>query len=65
MSSSALTRRPEILAPAGDEAALRAAVRAAVDGGRLSGREKLGVVVSLKIEKLGLAETIDGAIELE
>jgi Family of unknown function (DUF6494) len=41
------------------------AVRAAVDEGRLSGKEKLNVVVSLKIEGLKLAETIDGRIELE
>jgi hypothetical protein len=41
------------------------AVRAAVDEGRLSGKEKLNVVVSLKVEGLELAETIDGRIELE
>jgi hypothetical protein len=41
------------------------AVRAAVDAGKLSGKEKLSVVVSLKIEGLELAETIDGRIELE
>ena len=41
------------------------AVRAAVDEGRLSGKEKLNVVVSLKVEGLKLAETIDGRIELE
>jgi hypothetical protein len=41
------------------------AVRAAVDEGRISGKEKLNVVVSLKIEGLKLAETIDGRIELE
>jgi hypothetical protein len=40
-------------------------VRAAVDAGRLSGKEKLRVVVSLKVERLELAETIDGTIELE
>jgi ribosomal protein L1 len=41
------------------------AVRAAVDEGRLSGSEKLDVVVSLKVEGLELSETIDGRIELE
>jgi hypothetical protein len=41
------------------------AVRAALDAGKLSGREKLDVVVSLKIKGLELAETIDGRIELE
>jgi hypothetical protein len=41
------------------------AVRAAVDEGRLSGSEKLNVVVSLKVEGLELSETIDGRIELE
>jgi hypothetical protein len=41
------------------------AVRAAVDSGRLSGTEKLDVVVSLKIDGLKLAERIDGRIELE
>jgi hypothetical protein len=41
------------------------AVRAAVDEGRLSGKEKLNVVVSLKVQGLELAETIDGRIELE
>jgi Family of unknown function (DUF6494) len=41
------------------------AVRAAVDEGRLSGKEKLNVVVSLKVEGLKLAEQIDGRIELE
>jgi Family of unknown function (DUF6494) len=41
------------------------AVRAAVDAGRLSGKEKLRAVVSLKVERLELAETIDGTIELE
>ena len=41
------------------------AVRAAVDGGRLAGNEKLNVVVSLKVEGLELSETIDGRIELE
>jgi hypothetical protein len=41
------------------------AVRAAVDEGRLSGKEKLNVVVSLKVEGLTLSETIDGRIELE
>jgi Family of unknown function (DUF6494) len=41
------------------------AVRAAVDAGKLSGKEKLNVVVSLKVEGLELAETIDGRIELE
>jgi ribosomal protein L1 len=41
------------------------AVRAAVDEGRLSGKEKLNVVVSLKVEGLKLAEQIEGRIELE
>jgi hypothetical protein len=41
------------------------AVRAALDEGRLSCSAKLNVVVSLKVEKLELAETIDGTIELE
>jgi hypothetical protein len=41
------------------------AVRTAVDAGRLSGKEKLRAVVSLKVEALELAETIDGTIELE
>ena len=41
------------------------AVRAAVDSGRLSGKEKLEVVVNLKIEGIELAERIDGRIELE
>ena len=41
------------------------AVRAAVDTGRLSGNEKLKAVVNLKVERLELAETIDGTIELE
>jgi hypothetical protein len=41
------------------------AVRAAVDEGRLSGSEKLNVVVSLTVEGLELSETIDGRIELE
>ena len=41
------------------------AVRAAVDSGKLSGKEKLKVVVTLRVEGLELAETIDGRIELE
>jgi len=41
------------------------AVRAAIDAGNLSGKEKLNAVVTLKIEGLDLAETIDGRIELE
>jgi len=41
------------------------AVRAAVDAGRLSGTEKLNIVVDLKVEGLDLAERIDGRIELE
>jgi ribosomal protein L1 len=41
------------------------AVRAAVDSGRLAGTEKLDVVVNLQVEGLGLAERIDGRIELE
>jgi hypothetical protein len=41
------------------------AVRTAVDAGRLSGKEKLKAVVSLRVEELELSETIDGTIELE
>jgi hypothetical protein len=41
------------------------AVRAAVDAGKLSGNEKLNAVVTLKIEGIDLAETIDGTIELD
>lgn len=41
------------------------AVRGAIDAGKLSGNEKLTAVVTLKIEGLDLAETIDGKIELE
>jgi hypothetical protein len=41
------------------------AVRTAIDAGKLSGKEKLNAVVTLKIEGLELAETIDGRIELE
>jgi hypothetical protein len=41
------------------------AVRSALDAGKLSGTEKLTAVVTLKIEGLDLAETIDGRIELE
>jgi hypothetical protein len=41
------------------------AVRGAIDAGKLSGSEKLTAVVTLKIEGLDLAETIDGKIELE
>ena len=41
------------------------AVRAAVDAGSLSGKEKLRAVVSLKVVSLELSETIDGTIELE
>jgi ribosomal protein L1 len=41
------------------------AVRAAIASGRLSGTEKLDVVVSLKVDGLDLAERIDGRIELE
>jgi hypothetical protein len=41
------------------------AVRAAVDEGRLSGSEKLDVVVTLKVAGIELSETIDGRIELE
>jgi Family of unknown function (DUF6494) len=40
-------------------------VRAAVDAGKLSGKEKLKAVVSLRVEGLELSETIDGTIELE
>jgi hypothetical protein len=41
------------------------AVRTAVDAGRLTGKEKLRAMVSLKVEALELSETIDGTIELE
>jgi hypothetical protein len=41
------------------------AVRSAIDAGKLSGKEKLNAVVTLKVEGLELAETIDGKIELE
>lgn len=41
------------------------AVRAALDAGKLSGKEKLNAVVTLKIEGLELTEKIDGRIELE
>jgi len=41
------------------------AVRGALDAGKLSGSEKLTAVVTLKIEGLDLAQTIDGKIELE
>jgi hypothetical protein len=41
------------------------AVRAAVDDGKLSGTEKLDVVVTLKVGGIELSETIDGRIELE
>ena len=41
------------------------AVRAAVDEGKLSGSEKLDVVVTLKVAGIDLSETIDGRIELE
>jgi Family of unknown function (DUF6494) len=41
------------------------AVRAALDEGRLSGNEKLDVVVTLNVGGIELAETIDGRIELE
>jgi Family of unknown function (DUF6494) len=40
-------------------------VREAVDAGKLSGKEKLKAVVSLRVEGLELSETIDGTIELE
>jgi hypothetical protein len=41
------------------------AVRAAIDSGKLSGKEKLNAVVTLRIEGLELTEKIDGRIELE
>ena len=41
------------------------AVRAAIDAGKLSGKEKLNAVVTLPIEGLALTEKIDGKIELE
>jgi Family of unknown function (DUF6494) len=41
------------------------AVRAAIDAGKLSGKEKLNAVVTLRIEGLELTEKIDGRIELE
>lgn len=41
------------------------AVRAAIDAGKVTGKEKLNAVVTLQIEGLGLTEKIDGRIELE
>jgi len=41
------------------------AVRAALDAGKLTGKEKLNAVVSLQIQGLELTEKIDGKIELE
>ena len=41
------------------------AVRAAIDAGKLSGKEKLNAVVTLQVEGLELTEKIDGRIELE
>jgi hypothetical protein len=41
------------------------AVRAAIDAGKLSGKEKLNAVVTLQIEGIELTEKIDGRIELE
>jgi hypothetical protein len=40
------------------------AVRAAIDDGRLKGGEALKATVTLKLESVGLDETIDGKIEL-
>lgn len=41
------------------------AVRAAISGGKLKGSETLPARATLKIEGLGLAVDIEGAIELE
>jgi hypothetical protein len=41
------------------------AVRAAIDAGKLSGKEKLNAMVTLRIEGLDLTEKIDGKIELD
>jgi hypothetical protein len=41
------------------------AVRAAIDAGKLTGKEKLNAMVTLRIEGLELTEKIDGKIELE
>jgi hypothetical protein len=41
------------------------AVRAAIDAGKLSGKEKLNAVVTLQVEGLDLTEKIDGKIELD
>lgn len=41
------------------------AVRAALANGRLKGQEALPAKMTLKVESVGLAVEIDGAIELE
>jgi hypothetical protein len=41
------------------------AVRAAIDAGKLSGKEKLNAMVTLQVEGLDLTEKIDGKIELD
>lgn len=41
------------------------AVRAALANGRLKGHEALPAKMTLKVESVGLAVEIDGAIELE
>ena len=41
------------------------AVRAAIDAGKLTGKEKLNAVVTLQVEGLDLTEKIDGKIELD
>lgn len=43
---------------------IEAAVRAAIDDGRLSGDEKVKARVTLSIEQLGLSTDIDGIIDL-
>ena len=43
---------------------IEAAVRTAIDDGRLSGDEKVKARVTLSIEHLGLSTDIDGTIDL-
>ena len=43
---------------------IEAAVRTAIDDGRLSGDEKVKARVTLSIEQLGLSTDIDGTIDL-
>ena len=44
---------------------IEAAVRGALDGGKLAGQKKLPAVVRLTMPATGLDITIDGEIELE